>query len=290
MTTLRLLILVLVITLVTMACGVTFNLPLTEIKTGPTKIEDIAVPALSDQTQVAEVKLIFGAGELDISSGDDEALISGQARYNVEDLKPQINIRGEDIEIRTGDLELNAIPRFDGEFVNEWDLKFNNEMPMELEISAGAYQGRFDLGGLAIEELSISDGAADVRVEFSEPNIGEMRTFRYETGASKVRLNDLANANFSNLVFKGGAGDYTLDFSGDLVRDANVTIDAGLSSVALIVPDGVSARVFVDRGLANIDIQGDWRKSGDDYYLEGDGPVLTINVNIGAGNLDLRNR
>ena len=92
------------------------------------------------------------------------------------------------------------------------------------------------------------------------------------------------------MVFKGGAGDYTLDFSGTLLQDANVTIDAGLSSLTIIVPDGVSARVFVDRGLANVDVQGDWRKTGNDYFLEGDGPELTINVNLGAGNLELRNR
>ncbi len=286
----KIFILVFVIALVTMACGVTINLPITEVKTGPTETEDIHVPALSDETQVADIRLVFGAGELTVSPGAEDALISGQARYNVEDLSPQINVRGEDIEIRTGDLEFNAIPRFRGQFVNEWNLNLDTDTPMVLEINAGAYQGRFDFGGLALEELRIRDGAADVRVDFSEPNSSEMRTFQYETGASKVRLNDLANANFDRMIFKGGAGEYTLDFSGDLVRDANVNIDAGLSSVVIIVPEGVSARVFVDRGLADVDIQGDWRKSGGDYFLDGDGPELTINVNIGAGSLDLRSR
>lgn len=285
----RIIILVLVLAMVTMACGVTFNLPITEMKTGPTVTEGIEVPLLSDETQVAEIKLIFAAGELNLLAGAEDALISGEARYNVDDLKPQVRIRGEDIEIRTGDLEINAIPRFDRNFVNEWNLELG-DTPMELEINAGAYQGRYDFGGMALHELKVTDGAADVRLEFSEPNKSEMRLFRYETGASKVRLNDLANANFDSMVFKGGAGDYTLDFSGELLRDADITIDAGLSSVVVIVPDGVSARVFVDRGLANVDVRGDWRKSGSDYYLDGDGPVLTFNINIGAGNLELRNQ
>ena len=68
-----------------------------------------------------------------------------------------------------------------------------------------------------------------------------------------------------------------------------VTVDAGLSSVTIIVPEGVSARVFVDGGLANVDVGGDWDKLGNEYELSGAGPRLTINVNIGAGNVELRN-
>lgn len=289
MTKQKILVLVAIIALVTMACGVTINLPETELKTGPTVTDEILVPALSDPADVAVVKLIFGAGLLNLSGGVGEAVISGEARYNVADLEPLVNIEGNDIEIRTGSLELNAFPRFEGDFINEWNLEFG-DAPMELEIDAGAYQGRFELGGLALYELKVTDGAADVRLEFSELNQVVMRSFRYQTGASQVRLENLANANFESMVFKGGAGDYTLDFSGTLLQDANVTIDAGLSSLTIIVPDGVSARVFVDRGLANVDVQGDWRKTGNDYFLEGDGPELTINVNLGAGNLELRNR
>ena len=48
-----------------------------------------------------------------------------------------------------------------------------------------------------------------------------MSILRYETGASTVKLNGLANANFGTLIFSGGAGDYTLDFSGDLQRSGH---------------------------------------------------------------------
>jgi hypothetical protein len=161
---------------------------------------------------------------------------------------------------------------------------------MDLNINAGAYKGVLDLGGLAIQNLRISDGAADVSLDFSSPNQADMEELRYNTGASQVKLTGLANANFAEMVFKGGAGSYSLDFSGELVRDATVTIDSGFSSVTLIVPEGVDARVIVDSGLANVDIGGNWEKSGNEYTLEGEGPRLTINVNIGAGSLELRNR
>jgi hypothetical protein len=92
------------------------------------------------------------------------------------------------------------------------------------------------------------------------------------------------------MIFKGGAGEYTLDFSGELKRDATVSVDAGLSSIKIIVPEGTAARVIVDRGLANVDIDNGWEKSGNDYSTTGEGPRLTINVNLGAGNLELSTR
>lgn len=72
-----------------------------------------------------------------------------------------------------------------------------------------------------------------------------MTIFRYETGASSVSLSGLANANFSTLVFDCGAGGYTLDFSGDLQRDAIVTIDSGFSDLKLVIPKEINAKVTI---------------------------------------------
>ena len=52
----------------------------------------------------------------------------------------------------------------------------------------------------------------------------------------------------------------------------DVTVDSGMSNVKIIVPKGVSARVLYDGGLSNVDLSGDWEKSGDDYLQEGTGP------------------
>ena len=72
-----------------------------------------------------------------------------------------------------------------------------------------------------------------------------MTVFRYETGASSVKLTGLANANFGTLIFNSGAGDYTLDFSGTLKRDATITVSSGISNLILVIPDGVTANVTV---------------------------------------------
>jgi hypothetical protein len=85
-----------------------------------------------------------------------------------------------------------------------------------------------------------------------------------------------------------GAGNFTLDFSGDLLRDASVSIKSGLSNVTVIVPEGTAARLRVTGGLSNVDAEGGWRNDGNEYVLEGEGPELTFTVEMGAGNLELR--
>ena len=158
---------------------------------------------------------------------------------------------------------------------------------MNLSIQSGAYDGTFEFGGLALTNLSIEDGASHVELAFSEPNQAEMNTFRYTTGASDVKLTGLANANFNLFDFSAGAGDYTLDFSGGLKRDASIKVETGLSNVIIIVPDGVNAMVTVEGGLSNVNAGSGWDRSGEGYRQEGEGPMLTFVVEMGAGNLTL---
>lgn len=271
--------------LASLACGLTIDIPVDRVTTGPTRIEEIEIPA--PNAEVADLTLSFGAGELDLEPGAQNALVRGTARYNVDDFKPKITVEGNKVLLDSGSLKIEGIPQINDNIENEWDLDLGDQL-MNLEIKAGAYKGDFDLGGLALKSLRVSDGAADVRLIFSQPNRTEMETLRYQTGASNIRLSRLANANFASMVFRSGAGNYTLDFSGELKRDARVEIESGISQVTLIVPEGVSARVTFEGGLSNVEAGGGWQKSGNEYVLGGSGPTLTINVDMGAGNLVLR--
>jgi N-terminal domain of toast_rack, DUF2154 len=276
------------IALTTLACGISINLPVTNLKTGPTVTDDIFVPFTPSSIPV-DLTLGFGAGELKVAPGAQDALVQGTATYNLTNLKPEVSVDGNQVNIQTGELEIGGIPSLRGNLKNEWDLKLS-EVPTNLTINAGAYKSNIELGGLAILSLTVSDGAAEVDVNFSEPNKAEMSTLRYDSGASSVTLGGLANSNAQSVIFKGGAGEYTLDFSGNLQKDMDVRVDTGMSSIIIIVPKGTSARVLYDGGLSNVDVSGEWEKVGNDYYLNGDGPRITINVNLGAGNLQLRNR
>lgn len=273
--------------LVSLACAVNVNLPATQVKTGPVVTDDIQIP-VPDASDV-DLTLSLGAGQLNLKPGAETGLVEGTVTYNVADFKPTLTTEGGSIMLEQGELNISGIPQFDEDVQNDWELVLGNS-EMTLHINAGAYVGKYDLGGLSLKNLYISDGAADVNLDFSVPNLVEMGVFDYSTGASNLTLTNLANANFSTLIFKSGAGNYTLDFSGDFQRDTNVKIEAGLSTVKIIVPQGMNVKLSFDGGLTNISPSGDWEKINDTTYTQsGEGPTLTITVEMGAGNLELLN-
>ncbi len=277
----------LVLALVSMACGFNINLPVTNFKTGPTQTFDIQIPMPGGSSTGAELNLEFIAGDLKLAPGASGDLASGTATFNVEEFKPKIQTNGSSNSIIVGDLNIKGIPKFSGDLKNELDLKLSNT-PMSLNIKAGAYNGNFELGGLSLENLSISDGGSNFTGAFSEPNHVEMSTFTYSTGASTVNLKGLANANFTQMNFSSGAGDYTLSFDGDLKRDASVMIDSGLGTVNIFVPQGVNARVNYEGGLSSVNKDSSWEQNNTLYSLPGSGPTLTITVKMGAGTLNLK--
>lgn len=268
-----------VLTLASLACGVSVDLP--QVPTpGPVATDQVTV-AVPENEQV-RLKLSFGAGELRLSPGAGDELVDGTATYNVPNFKPQVVESDGAVEIKQGEFRSINV----SDWRNEWDLKLG-ETPMELEINAGAYEGTYEFGGLALTELTVKDGASNVSLSFSEPNQTEMSVLRYETGASNVELTGLANANFSTLIFNGGAGNYTLDFSGELAQDATVRVETGFGDLTLTIPEGVDARVTVEGAAINVNHGSGWGQSNRTYTQDGSGPTLTIIVKMAAGNVTI---
>jgi hypothetical protein len=279
----------LVLAFVTMSCSFTVNLPVTQVQTGSTRTENINIP-IPDSGDV-DLTLAFAAGELNLTPGGSDALVSGTAVYNVENLKPVVSGAGSSHRVQTGqdEIKFDGIPSFGDNFKNQWDLALGNT-PMNLTVMAGAYKSNMDLGGLSLKSLHVSDGASQVELNFSKPNQVEMSLLRYETGASSVSLSGLSNANADSIEFRGGAGDYTLDFSGELLRDTNVDIRSGISKVTVYVPRDSNATVRFSGGLSNVNTIGNWEKLGQTYSYAGGGANLNIRIEMGAGNVELVTR
>jgi len=287
MFTKKLILILTVLILASLACGIDLDLPITtDIKTGPTVKEDITIPQLDDKNAVADITLAFGAGELTISSGDTDALIEGVATYNVADFAPEISSDGSVINISTGNLDINGIPNFQDKVENAWNLTLS-EAPISLTIKAGAYVGDYELGGLSLKNLTITDGAAEVDLNFAYPNGISMQSFHYETGASSVTLSNLANANVNTIIFQGGAGVFELDFSGKLIKDINVFVETGLSTLTIAVPENTNTEISFEGGLTNVSTRGNWEVVNHHYSLNGEGPTITISIEMRAGNLVL---
>ncbi|MEJ2759021.1 MAG: toast rack family protein [Anaerolineales bacterium] len=283
-----LIIVLVVLALTSLACGITLTLPDDAIEIGDLRTDTIFIPAPED-SDTTSVKLEFGAGKLILKPGAPEGLIAGSASYNVDGLNPEVTISSSEVSIKQEPykFKLGGLPNVN-QVENTWELSFGTQ-PIELELRAGAFDGDFELGGMALEKLNVFSGASSVEAHFSTPNLSSMSELHFTTGASSAKLYELANANFSLMKFEGGAGDYTLDFSGTLQRDATVEIDAALSNVKIIVPDGTPTTLRLESNLTNVNAHGTWAGGASNYSLAGSGSTLTIVVKLGAGNLDLSN-
>jgi len=267
-----------------LACSITFNLPDT-VDTTTTRTMDIAadVPVSGQPT---ELSIEMGSGELEISGGG-AGLVDGSVRYNVEKWQPAVTTDGSRVEIIQGSEGNIDIP--DRNVINEWNLHLGNT-PIDLQIKAGAYQGTLDLSGVPITNLRVSDGASRATVKFDSLNPARMEQLTYKTGASQVDLEGLGNANATKILFEGGAGSYTLDFSGNLQQDISVRLSAGISNVRINVPENARVRVEIGGGLSNVSVGGTWTTTGDVYERNGSGPLIDIKIDMGLGNLELRVR
>jgi hypothetical protein len=272
-----------IVALTLSACGFSVTLPGTQ-STGPTTTDQISLPMPSNVTEPVNMTLSFGIGTLKVHSGT-RSLVSGTATYNVADFKPVVTMNGLAVSIKEGTWNLNGLPSFSN-LKNEWDLALGN-VPLNLTVDGGAYNATYHLGGLALNNLTIKDGAAQSSLDFTSPNPTQMNLLRYETGASNVSLSGLGNANFTSLDFSSGAGNYTLDFSGKLKRDGSVNIETGVSNLTLIIPQDVPVQITVEGGLSNVAHSSTWTKNGNVYTQQGTGPQLTMVVSVGAGNLTL---
>jgi len=275
------------LTILTSACGMGQKASGAKVAYGPTRTTEIQILRPGTASESVDVELKFLAGELTLAPGEGKNLASGTATFNATEFEPKVVFDGSKYSMIHGGLKKELIPSIGKDLINKWDIQIA-DAPMNLKIWAGAYTGRFELGGLSLKNLTVDEQGSDMVGSFSEPNHVVMSTFNYSTGGSSMELTGLANANFEQMIFNSGAGTYTLSFDGELQRDAQVTIETGASTVNLIIPEGVNAQVTFDGGLSAVVPEGAWVKDGDMYSLTGDGPTITIAVKMGLGTLNLK--
>ena len=152
------------------------------IGTGPT--QELKVNEALGSAAVTDVTVSMGAGKLSIQPGGS-GLVSGLIRYNVEKWKPAVTRTDSAVTIKQGTTKgLSGVAT---NIINDWALELG-AAPIRLAITAGAYQGTCELGGLSLQKLAIRDGASKTTVRFSAPTPSQMESFTYETGASSVTV------------------------------------------------------------------------------------------------------
>lgn len=91
----------------------------------------------------------------------------------------------------------------------------------------------------------------------------------------------------TNVAVNLTTGNYTLTFADTLPEEITICVSAGVGNLRLEFPAGLTANVEVQHGPANVATEGAWTKNGNTYTAGQSGPVWTVKVDIGVGNLTL---
>lgn len=257
------------------------------VEVGPTQVENIFVP-LPAGTEPTNLELKFDSGNLTVSPGAKVGLLEGIATYNVAQLEPHVITSSQMVRLEH-ETTLGLANVTTQNVENSWELKLG-QSPLELDIEAAFVMGRFELGGLPLHHLSLNPSAGEIELRFSSPNPVEMDTLTFKSHAAEATLAGLANARPRQISLSGTAGEYTLDFTGELHNDIEVVVETTtLSQVTIVVPEGMAARLHVRGQGATITTEGSWQKSGNEYLTPGERFQVTIVIDIGGGTLNLRN-
>jgi hypothetical protein len=233
-------------------------------------------------TSEHRIRVKYSAGKFSLRPTSDPVLFSMQLRYDEERTRP---VHEYDAESRSATLGVDGqtvhwARHGDDNDVGEMRLGLSNAVPFDLELDLGATRARIDAGGLALNSLRVTTGAAETALDFSAPNRSRMRHLDVQLGAAGFSVTNLGNANVSSIRIDGGVGSVDLDFGGVIQRDVNVDANVSLGKLALHLPRDAGVRVEVQKVLASFDHSGLYKR-GRAYYSDNwDDAKVRIRVRV----------
>ncbi len=248
---------------------------------------NVAYPSVED----LRLRIALGACRFNARPGDGELWLAGTCHDPTDRRSPRVLEEEGSVTITEAEPSFEQIPAVFGG-IPRYDLQFGKGRSFALTIETGASEFGFDLGGVPLRGLTIKQGAGKFELNFSAPNPEPMELLEVSSGAAGIELVNLANANLSEMRLSGGAAGYELDFGGTLLRDAQVSIETGLSGVEVTVPATTAARVVAETTLGSVEVgNGFTKREGafmTDGSLRGEVPILAIRAGVRLGSLRLR--
>ena len=195
-------------------------------------------------TESVSAEILMGAGKLVVQSGTD-SLMEGNFTYSHRDYAPDISYR---VNGGQGYLQVEQEdgPRFNiqSNYKNDWELIFNEEISLEMEITLGAGESILDLAELNLESLNIKMGAGALSLDLSD-DLNKDLTVNIQGGVGELTLFLPPDTNIEAEV-SGGLGEINtrgLDRNGDwfVSKDSgsrstlSITIEVGIGQLNLLV-------------------------------------------------------
>jgi hypothetical protein len=195
-----------------------------------------------EEASSVRADLRMGAGELKLSGGAD-TLMEADFSYNVADWKPEVDyeVSGDTGELSVKQDIIAGVPV--GEARNEWDIRFNDEVPTDLSVEMGAGESHLDLDSLTPTGLTLHMGSGKTTVDLTgdyaqdfeasiEGGAGEATVLLpREVGARVSVEGGLGRIDAEGLQKQGNS--YVNDAYGDPEVTLEVDIQGGVGQITL---------------------------------------------------------
>ncbi len=253
---------------------------------------------LSNSRQVSKetslfVNVEFAAGRFRLGRDASGALYHSKLAYNEDRFRPVLDYADGDLHVgirtNSGKSNLNLDNHeYDKQYM---ELNISPKVPAKLDLTFAAGEADLDLGGLNLSSALIKTGASKSNVDFSVPTTGTCDHLEFQVGAAEFRVERIANSRCRDLDFSGGAGDLTLDFTGDWgsVTAVNADIAIGVGSLKLNLPRDVGVEIQMNKFLASFDRTGLVKRGGSYYSANWENAAVRMHMDITAalGSVDI---
>jgi hypothetical protein len=212
-----------------------------DVRVGELRTESKSVE-LGDAKSV-DVNITIGAGDLKVTGGA-EKLLEADFTYNVAKLKPGVEFTDGTLVVQHPDVRGYRTLQDIKEFRNEWDLRLNNDVPMNLSLEMGAGTSDLQLTGLSLTGLDVMLGAGKSTVDLTG-NWTHDLDVTFDTGAANITVRLPRDVGTRVQV---EAGPHTIEATG-LTRDGGVYTNAayGVSDATL--------QITIQAGIGQINLE-----------------------------------
>ncbi len=248
---------------------------------------------MTDEKEL-KVKIAFAAGLIELKKNSENAIFRLKAEVPNDEVQPSVRyVRSGSTGYLNISLESdNSLDLFDVGDI-KWNLELNTALPVHFQADLGACKGRFDLTDIRLKDCQLTLGASTMQVVFDSPNRERMRQLNVEAGLSRLKMYGLRNANFEEMNFTGGVGNYILNYSGTSKLQSKVLIELGVgklimefpvySNVKLVTEQNIFTSLSVDRDLFEFKGDGVYKTKNQ----SSDVPGMDVRIEAGVGRVSV---
>jgi len=175
-----------------------------------------------------------------------------------------------------------------------WKMYLTDAKPYLLELNYGVGNANIDLSGLAIQNLKINTGSADVNIGYPSglENLVEMDTFSVKVDLGSVKAKNLSLAKTKYLVADVGFGNVMLDLSTAPIVSNYIKGSVGAGNLVILLPsDETPVMVKIkDSWLCSVKMPSNLKKTGSNTFAnaaftKNSKNSLTFDLDVSMGNI-----